>query len=83
MNMFDNAWQLPDETERNAYFRHLGIIQVGDIIEVVKGKKYPHGTRGIVTFVYEYQRPNGSGFVTYCLTDNGMKVAAKNVKIAG
>ena len=53
---------------------------VGDVVEVVKGRKYPHGTRGVVSRVYDYKIPNSSRKVPYVELEDGKRVALSNVR---
>ena len=69
-----------DEVKR-LYNLHQGNVDVGATIEVVKGRKYPAGTRGKVTKVYDYLDRYGRFVAEYCLTNNGLKVSTKNVVV--
>ena len=70
-----------DKEARRLYNLHQGRVDVGAIIEVVKGRKYPAGTRGKVIKVYDIKDCYGRFIAEYCITDNGLKVATKNVKV--
>lgn len=57
------------------------ILFVGAEIEVIKGRKYKKGERGIITKIYDYNDCYGRFVATYCLTDNNMKINLNNVKM--
>ena len=58
-----------------------GIVAVGMEIEIVKGRKYPKGTKGTVVKKYSYKDKYGRWLANYIITDTGMKVNVANVKI--
>lgn len=60
-----------------------GLVVVGATIEVVKGRKYSKGDRGVVTKVYDYKDRYGRWVAEYCLTSNGMKINTANVRLVG
>lgn len=57
------------------------IICKGMMIEVVKGRKYKKGLRGIVEKIYPYKDKYGRWVADYIITDNGMKINMNNVEI--
>ena len=72
-----------DEEALKQYNKDNDVIDIGSIIEVVKGRKYTKGTIGTVIKIVEY-RDRYKRYVTdYLFTDNGMKIDCRNVKRIG
>lgn len=69
-----------DKEAQKLWKRNFGEVFVGDVVEVVKGRKYPHGTRGVVSRVYDYKIPNSSRKVPYVELEDGKRVALSNVR---
>ena len=63
-----------------AYHKFSG-VKIGDIVEVVKGRKYTIGDEIEVADVYSYTLPYGRDTVDYIRGTNGEKIQAKNCKI--
>lgn len=55
-------------------------VHPGDVVEVVKGRKYPKGTLITIkeTYVYTISGTYGHGDIDYILGTNGEKVACNN-----
>ena len=68
-----------DEEALKQYNKDNNIIDIGSIIEVVKGKKYTKGTTGIVIKIVKYRDRYGRYVTDYIFTDNGMKIDYRNV----
>lgn len=74
---------LPHATEAvmKAYYRHIGKIQVGDLVEVYKGRKIPKGYRGKVVKIWtwydQYNRPK----TTYVNFADGQKTSISNCRL--
>lgn len=60
-------------------------VRAGDVVEVVKGRKYPKGTRITVKASYPFLIDKGHKFVEmyYLLGTNGEKISAENTIIVG
>ena len=60
------------------------LAEVGDIVEVVKGRKYPIGMRMVVNGFYSYRYHNGYGVdpqIVFGGEGKLEKINAENVKI--
>ena len=68
-----------DEETLKQWKKDNKILYVGCKVEVIKGRKYPKGTQGIITKIYDYKDCYGRYVAEYCLTDNGMKINTANV----
>lgn len=78
----DDAYYAPiDEPTRKAWMRYLGIIEVGDVVEVYKGRKVPVGTVATVIRIYDYKDRYGRVQNTYAVLDNGMKTSVYNCRL--
>lgn len=64
-----------------AWNRHLGIISVGDTVEVVKGRKIPHGTVATVARIYDWRDCYGRVQTTYAVFEDGRKTSVYNCRI--
>jgi len=69
-----------DRVRRQRLFDNGHVVE-GATIEVVKGRKYQKGDRGVVTKVYDHKDTYGRWVAEYCLTDNGMKINTANVNV--
>lgn len=65
------------------YNKDNNIIDIGSVIEVVKGRKYPKGTIGTVTKITAYKDKYNRYVTDYLFTDSGIKIDIKNVKRIG
>lgn len=72
-----------DEDARKAYLKFKGIVSIGHEVEVIKGRKVPIGTVGVVEKVYDWKDNYGRVQSTYAVLDNGVKVNVNNCKIVG
>ena len=68
-----------DEEALKQYNKDNNIIDIGSIIEVVKGRKYTKGTTGAVVNIVKYKDKYGRYVTDYIFTDNGMKIDYRNV----
>ena len=68
-----------DEEALKQYNKDNNIIDIGSIIEVVKGRKYTKGTTGTVIKIVKYKDRYGRYVTDYIFTDNGMKIDCRNV----
>lgn len=68
-----------DEEALKQYNKDNNIIDIGSIIEVVKGRKYTKGTTGIVIKIVKYKDKYGRYVTDYIFTDNEMKIDCRNV----
>ena len=69
------------EAVMRAYYRFIGKIQVGDLVEVYKGRKIPKGYRGEVVKIWtwydQYRRPQ----TTYVVFPDGQKTSISNCRL--
>lgn len=80
----DELYYMPiDEEAANAWRKHIGIVEAGDTVKVVKGRKAPLGTVAKVTRVYDYKDRYGRVVAVYAVLDNGMKTSVYNCEIIG
>ena len=78
----DELYYMPiDEEAANAWRKHIGIVEAGDTVKVVKGRKVPLGTVAKVTRVYDYKDRYGRVVAVYAVLDNGMKTSVNNCEI--
>lgn len=66
---------------RSAWLHYNGIIQVNDVVEVVKGRKVPIGTIAKVIDKKPYKDRYGRTQVIYLYFDNGMKTNEDNCRL--
>ncbi len=67
-----------DEEARRDYYHYKGVILKGDTAKVVKGRKVPIGTIGVVKDKLEITNRYGKWVATYVLFENGMKTNIDN-----
>ena len=72
-----------DENAKRAWKHHHGVIQVGDVVEVFKGRKIPVGTKGIVVKEREVRNCYWQWFADYIVLDNGASLNVANCRLAG
>lgn len=78
----DEAYYMPiDEEAVRAWKRFNGVIQVGDKVEVIKGRKVPIGTIAEVTDIYDWKDNYGRVQTRYAVLSNGQKTSVDNCKI--
>ena len=82
----DELYYMPiDEKVRKAYRdkirRKLQLVEVGDTVKVVKGRKVPIGTVAKVVDVREWRDCWGRVQTRYAYLDNGMKTSETNCEI--
>lgn len=69
-----------DEDARTEYLHSLGVILVGDVIEVIKGRTIPHGYIGTVVNKRDYKDRYGRYIATYIYFEDGQKINVDNCK---
>lgn len=70
-----------NEAVMKAYNRFIGKIQVGDLVEVYKGRKVPKGYRGVVVKIWEWHDCYGRGQTTYVNFSDGQKTSISNCRL--
>lgn len=70
-----------NEEIKKMYLHSIGILQVGDVIEVYKGRKVPKGTVAKITDIKPYYDRYGRNQCDYAYLDNGMKTNIENCKL--
>lgn len=67
------------EKVRRIWLHHKGIIQVGDLVKINRGRKFKGEQKRVVKeFVYKVNGTYGWGDVTYLVFEDGTKVAKYN-----
>jgi len=80
----DELYYTPIDNEAaNAWRKHIGIVEAGDTVKVVKGRKVPLGTVAKVTRVYDYKDRYGRAVATYAVFEDGRKTSVYNCEIIG
>ena len=78
----DILYYLPiDEDARKLYDRYRGVINVGDTAEVIKGRKVPIGTKGVVKYINDLKDKYGRWIATYVYFEDGQKTNIANCKL--
>lgn len=70
-----------DENARKIYNRKHGIIEVGDTVEVFKGRKIPRGTIAVVVRKYDWCDCYGRVQAHYVVFDDGRKTNVANCRL--
>lgn len=79
----DELYYMPiNEDVRRIWLHDRGIIQVDDLIEVVKGRTIPHGTIARVIDKKPYKDRYGRTQAIYIYLDNGKKINEDNCRLA-
>lgn len=71
----------PTEAVMKAYYRFIGEIQVGDLVEVYKGRKIPKGYRGVVVKIWNWRDQYGRSQTTYVNFPDGQKTNIANCRL--
>ena len=80
----DELYYMPIDREvAEIYRKHIGIIAVGDVVEVFKGRKVPIGAVGKVTKIYDWKDRYGRVQSTYAVFEDGTKTSVYNCRIIG
>lgn len=80
----DDAYYMEiDPDARRAWLRSQGVVSVGDKVRVVKGRKVPVGTVGVVARMFDWKDCYGRVQTRYCVLDGGVKVSVDNVVLEG
>lgn len=75
----DELYYLPiDEANRVKWLHSLGQILTGDVVQVVKGRKVPHGTTGKVNKIYPYYDKYGRKVADYVCIEGGYRTNVNN-----
>lgn len=78
----DELYYMPiNETAKKAWLHNRGIIQVGDTIEVVKGRKVKVGTIAKVVDLRPYKDAYGRTVADYVYLDTGERTNITNCKL--
>ena len=78
----DELYYMPiNEEAARLYRRHIGLVEAGDLVEVVKGRKMPIGYVGRVVRVYDWKDCYGRVQATYAVFEDGQKTSVWNCKI--
>lgn len=70
-----------NEAAYKEYLHHIGIIHVGDMVEVYKGRKVAKGTISKVTNIYDYKDQYGRTQTTYAVLETGEKTNINNCRL--
>lgn len=85
----DELYYTPIDMEAKEHYRkwcnsqHLGFLKAGDVVEVVKGRKIPHGTVAKVRRVYDWRDCYGRLKNTYAEFEDGRRTSEWNCRIVG
>ena len=74
-------WMPIDEEALKIYRRDKGIISIGDLVEVVKGRTIKHGYTNVVVDIKEYKDRYGRWLADYAYFGDGKKVNIDNCKL--
>ncbi len=83
----DEVYDMPvDQNAAEAYRKWLnsidgGHLKAGDTVEVVKGRKIPHGTVAEVVRIYDWKDSYGRVQTTYAVFADGRKTSVYNCRI--
>lgn len=78
----DELYYLPIDEEARTIWRHKhNIIEVGDVVEVVKGRKLPIGKVGRVKDIKPYKDRYGRTQTEYVYFEDGERTSIDNCKI--
>lgn len=85
----DELYYAPIHEEASEHYRkylnslYLGNLKAGDVVEVVKGRKIPHGTIAKVRRVYDWRDCYGRVKNTYAEFEDGRRTSEWNCRIVG
>ena len=78
----DELYFMPiDEAARKLFLHHRGVICPGDLIQIIKGRKYKPGTTGKVKDIKPYYDKYHRFICNYLYLETGEKVSADNCKL--
>lgn len=78
----DELYNMPiDEAAADLWRKHCGIVEAGDTVKVVKGRKVKIGTIAKVVKVYDWKDAYGRVQATYAVLDTGEKTSVWNCEI--
>ena len=72
-----------DEEAARAWSRHLGIVSVGDTVEVYRGRKIPVGTVAKVARLQNWRDVYGRLQTVYAVFTDGRRTSVDNCRIVG
>lgn len=70
-----------DKEVRHLWLHEKGIISVGDKVKVLKGRKVPIGTVGLVVGIRKIVNKYGAHMCDYVKLDNGMETSVDNCEM--
>ena len=70
-----------DGNARKIWRKRAGIIEVGDTVEVFKGRKIPRGTVAVVTREYDWCDCYGRVRAHYVVFEDGRKTNVENCRL--
>lgn len=75
----DELYYMPiNEKVRHMYLNYNGVICIGDMVKVVKGRKVPIGTVGVVVDLKPWRDKYGRVQTVYAYLHNGYKASVAN-----
>ena len=78
----DEIYYMPiNEEVKKLWYRHNGVITVGDTVKVVKGRKVPVGTVATVTDIRDWKDQYGRVQTRYAYLDNGQRTSVSNCEL--
>lgn len=79
----DEAYYAPiDEDARREWLHFNGHVVVGDTVKVVRGRKVPIGTVGVIDRIYDWKDCYGRVQTTYVVLEDGQRTSIANVVLA-
>lgn len=82
----EELWELRvaevDAEAVNEYLNFLGVVRVGSIVEVFKGRKIAKGTISKVVNIYDWKDSYGRTQTTYAVLETGEKTNINNLRLA-
>ena len=73
------AEEMATEEEKKAFYQSLGALFVGDVVEVVKGRTIPKGTRKTISRFFDY-KISYNQHIQYVVFTDGSKINIDNIK---
>lgn len=78
----DEAYYAPiDEDAKREWLHACGVIQPGDTVKVVKGRKIPIGTVAVVDHLFKWKDCYGRVQTEYAVFEDGRKTSVANLMI--
>lgn len=79
--LYDLPWSSRKDEIEKMLRRRAGVVQVGDTIEVFKGRKVPKGTIAKVVSLKDWHDQYGRWRCTYAHLDDGQRTNVSNCRI--